>query len=199
MISDRRAAGVLAPWFAAYTISCHEKRVAEHLATRRLEFFLPLYKKISRWKNGLRMPIERPLFPGYVFVKIDPEERVRVLEVPGVHSLVGAGRQPIPLPYEEIEALRRGIHLLNAEPHPILRAGEKVVIRKGPLEGNTGIVIRRKNTTRVVLTLDAIMKSIAVEVDGRDLEVVGPVPAPPGHLLPPAPWRAGPYGFERTD
>jgi transcription antitermination factor NusG len=192
MISDRRSPEGLAPWFAAYTFSCHEKRVAQHLAMRRMEFFLPVYKKISRWRNGLRMPIEWPLFPGYVFVKIDPQERVRVLELPGVHSLVGVGRQPIPLPYEEIEALRRGIHLLNAEPHPTLWVGEKVVIRKGPLEGNTGIVIRRKNSTRVVLTLDVIMKSISVEVDSQDLEIVGPAPAPRGYLPSPICWREAP-------
>jgi len=182
MIPDRPPAGALAHWFAAYTFSCQEKRVAQHLSMRRMEFFLPVYRKISHWRNGLRMPIERPLFPGYVFVKMAPDKKVRVLELPGVHSLVGVGRQPVPLPYEEIEALRRGIHLLNAEPHPPLNAGEKVIIRKGPLEGNTGIVVRRKNSTRVVLTLDVIMKSISVEVDGRDLEVVGPVPAPLGYL-----------------
>ena len=101
------------------------------------------------------------------------KDRVRVLELPGVHSIVGAGHQPVPLPYEEIEALRRGMHLLNAEPHPLLKSGEKVLIRKGPLEGMTGIVVRQKNSTRVILTLDLIMKSISVEVDGQDLEVVG--------------------------
>ncbi len=160
-------------WFAAYTFSCQEKRVAQHLSNRHIDFFLPVHKKINRWKNGLHMLIEKPLFPGYVFVKMDNGDRVRVLELPGVHSIVGAGRQPIPLPYEEIEALRRGMPLLNAEPHPILKSGEKVIIRKGPLEGMAGYVIRQKNCTRVILTLDLIMKSISVEVDSEDLEVVG--------------------------
>src|ERR1700691_3808507 len=192
MIPDRASTGPSAHWFAAYTFSCQEKRVAQHLSMRRMEFFLPVYRKISCWRNGLRMPIERPLFPGYVFVKMAPDKRVRVLELPGVHSLVGVGRQPVPLPYEEIEALRRGKHLLNAEPHPTLHAGEKVLIRKGPLEGNTGIVVRRKNSTRVVLTLDVIMKSISVEVDSQDLEAVGPVPAPLGYLLPPVPRQKSP-------
>jgi len=72
---------------------------------------------------------------------------------------------------EEIEALRSGMHLLNAQPHPFLKSGEKVVIRRGPLEGMKGIVVRRKNSTRVVLTLELIMKSISVEIDGQDLEV----------------------------
>jgi transcription antitermination factor NusG len=159
-------------WYAAYTHSCQEKRVAQHFSTRNIEFFLPVHRTISHWKNGLRVPIERPLFAGYVFVKTNREDKVRILEVPGVHSIVGAGREPIPLPYEEIEALRRGVNSLKVEPHPFLKAGERVLIRKGPLEGMTGIVIRQKNGVRVVLSIDLIMKSISVEVDTNDLEVV---------------------------
>jgi transcription antitermination factor NusG len=169
------------PWFAAYTFSCQERRVAQHLSSRDIEFFLPVYRTVSRWKNGLRVPIERPLFPSYVFVKIGRYDRVRVLELPGVHSIVGAGREPTPLPNEEIEALRRGLHSLDAEPHPLLKSGEKVFIRKGPLGGLTGIVDRQKNSNRVILTLDLIMKSISVEVDEQDLEVANPDQAPYGY------------------
>jgi transcription antitermination factor NusG len=182
MIPETLSASATEQWFATYTFSCQEKRVAQHLFTRHIEFFLPVHKKINRWKNGLRMLIESPLFPGYVFVKIDCKERVRVLELPGVHSIVGAGRQPIALPFGEIEALRSGIELLNVEPHPFLKSGEIVHIRKGPLEGMTGIVARQKNSTRVILTLDLIMKSISVEVDGQDLEVVGHGPLPFGYV-----------------
>src|SRR5579863_7954340 len=121
MFFDKLSSGNLEQWFAAYSFSCQEKRVAKHLSARRIEFFLPVHRKINLWKNGLRMLIERPLFPGYVFVKIDCKERVRVLELPGAHSIVGAGRQPTALPYEEIEALRRGMRLLKAEPHPYLK------------------------------------------------------------------------------
>jgi transcription antitermination factor NusG len=173
MITDRISAGFLSEWFAAYTRSCQEKRVVEHFSTRDIEYFLPVHRKISHWKNGLRVPIERPLFPGYVFVKAERKNKVRILEVPGVHSIVGAGREPISLPYDEIEALRRGMHLLNAEPHPFPKAGEKVLIQKGPLEGMTGIVVRQKNSVRVILSIDLIMKSISVEIDGHDLEAVG--------------------------
>jgi transcription antitermination factor NusG len=69
--------------------------------------------------------------------------------------------------------LRRGVRLLNVEPHPYLNAGQKVLIRTGPLEGMTGIVVRQKNDVRVILSIDLIMKSISVEVDGKDLEIVG--------------------------
>jgi transcription antitermination factor NusG len=173
MNQDKLPSDRIAHWFAAYTFSCQEKRVALHLSLRNIDFFLPLHRKTNHWRNGLHMLIERPLFPGYVFVKINSKDRARVLELSGVHSLVGAGRQPTPLLYEEIEALRRGMHLLNAEPHPVLRSGERVLIRKGPLEGMTGIVVRQKNSVRVILTLELIVKSISVEVDNQDLEVIG--------------------------
>ncbi len=183
-MTDKLSSDILELWFAAYTFSCQEKRVAQHLSARRIEFFLPVHRKISRWKNGLRMLIERPLFPSYVFVKIDRKDKVRVLELPGVHSIVGVGPHPIPLPFGEIEALRSGMHMLNAEPHRLLKSGEKVLIRNGPLMGITGIVVRQKNRTRVVLTLNLIMKSISVEVDSQDLEVVGHDPSPVGYIPP---------------
>lgn len=163
-------------WFAAHTCSCQEKKVAQHLTARSIEFFLPVYRKLSHWKNGQHVAIERPLFPNYLFVNIHRNERVRVLELPGVHSVVGSGREPIPLPSTEIEALRRGIDSLSIEPHPYLKTGEKVIIRSGPLQGMAGIVKRQKGCARVVLGLDLIVKSIAVELDERDLEVVRAAP-----------------------
>lgn len=159
-------------WFAVYTRSCQEKRVTQHLFARDIEFFLPVYRKVSRWKNGQRVAIDTPLFPGYVFVHFERNKKVRVLELPGVHSIVGFGYEPIPLPRNEIEALRQGIPLLNAEPHPYLDVGDKVKVRRGPLEGMTGFVLRRKNGCRLVISLELIMKSVSVEVSGQDLDSI---------------------------
>lgn len=158
-------------WFAVYTNSCQEKRVAEHCQVRDIESFLPVCRSTRRWRNGCTVNLERPLFPGYVFVRVHQTHRVRVLELPGVVSIVGSARQPEPLPDADIEALRNGIHLLNAEPHRYLNVGERVRVRSGPLQGMSGILLRKKNSVRVVLTLDLIMKSISVEVDEQDLEV----------------------------
>jgi transcription antitermination factor NusG len=116
------------------------------------------------------MNIELPLFPGYVFVRIASRERVRVLEVPGVLSLVGFGPTPAPLPDFEIEALRSGLGLGKIEPHPFLVIGERVRIKRGPMAGMEGILVRRKSSFRVVLALDVIMKCMAVEVDAEDVE-----------------------------
>jgi transcription antitermination factor NusG len=161
-------------WFAAYTYSCQERRVAQHLFSREIEYFLPIRRHVRRWKNGCKVQIERPLFPGYVFVRIDRVDRVRVLELPGVHSIVGTGREPSPLPIEQIDMLRQGLELRNPEPHPFLTVGERARICRGPLAGMTGIVIRRKNGLRLVVSLELIMKSVSVEVEEQDLQALGP-------------------------
>ncbi len=157
-------------WYAAYTCARHEKRVAEQLERRSLELFLPLYETVHRWKNG-RVRLELPLFPGYVFVRIALQERLRVLEVPSVVRLVGFGGLPTPLPEGEVEALREGLTRdLHAEPHPFLSVGRKVRVRSGPLQGLEGILLRRKGNCRVVISMDLIMRSIVVDLDLADVE-----------------------------
>ncbi|MGB8012281.1 MAG: UpxY family transcription antiterminator [Terriglobales bacterium] len=169
-------------WFAAYTNSHHEKRVAANLAERGLESFLPLYATLRRWKNRCQMNLELPLFANYVFVRIDPRERVRALEVPGVLSLVGFGRTLAPLPDFEIEALRCGLGRRKIEPHPYLVIGERVRIKRGAMMGMEGVLLRKKHNFRVVLALEAILQSVAVEVDAEDVE---PAARPAGQALLP--------------
>jgi len=159
-----------ANWFAAYTNSHHEKRVASHFGERQIESFLPLYSALHRWKNRCEVDLDLPLFPNYVFVHIDPRERVRVLEVPGVLSLVGFGRTLAPLSDFEIEALRSCGGQRKIEPHPYLVIGERVRIKAGPMTGMEGVLVRKKSNFRVVLALDVIMQCVAVEVDADDLE-----------------------------
>jgi transcription antitermination factor NusG len=158
-------------WYAVYTNSRHEKRVGQHLSMRQIEHYLPLYRVQRKWSNGLRVTLDLPLFPGYIFVRIQRMQRVRVLEVPGVLAIVGGtGGEPASLPEADIEALRSGLPLRHVEPHPLLKVGQRARIRSGAFAGMEGVVVRRKNSFRVVLTLDAIMQSFAVEVDGSELE-----------------------------
>lgn len=157
-------------WFAVYTTSRHEKRVAHHMIQRRVEHFLPVYRVQHKWKDGSRVTLDLPLFPGYVFVRIDPRDRGGVLEVPGVVSIIGTASRPAPLPDQEVEALRAGLDPMSVEPHPLLTTGQRVRIKQGALSGLEGIVLRRKSGCRVVLTLDLLMQSIAIEVDGDDVE-----------------------------
>jgi transcription antitermination factor NusG len=156
-------------WYAGYTASRHEKRVAEHFAQRGVEHFLPLYETIHRWNNG-RHRVQLPLFPGYIFVRIALRDRLRVIEVPGFVRLVGFNSLPHPLPEADInkmkEALNKGV---LAEPYPYLTVGTRVEIRNGPMQGMTGILLRRQNKCRVVISIDLIMRSMAVEVEASDL------------------------------
>jgi transcription antitermination factor NusG len=159
-------------WYAVYTSPCHEKQVATHLTIREIEHFLPLYRSTRRWRNRSTVTLELPLFPSYLFVQASREDRGRVLSVPGILSIVGTNREALPLPDGEIDTLRNGLRLHKAEPYPFLKVGEKARIRSGSLAGMQGIVLHHKNQTRLVLTLDLIMKSVAVEVDAADLEPV---------------------------
>ncbi len=159
-------------WYAVYTASHHEKAVATHLNQRSVEHFLPLYRSIRHWQHRAKLTLELPLFPNYIFVHINRGDRMRVLEVPGVLSIVGSGNKPAPLPKFEIESLRADLHLRQIEPHPYLVIGERVRIRIGAMAGMTGVLVRKKSNLRVVLSLDQIMQSVAVEVDGEDLEIV---------------------------
>ena len=161
----------LPKWFAVHTSPRHEKRVERHLSQRDVEHYLPLYRSLRKWRNGLKVTLDLPLFPGYIFVRIQRTDRVRVLKVPGVLAIVsGAAGEMAPLPEGEVEALRSGLHLRQAEPHPLLTVGQRVRIRSGALAGMEGVVVRKKNSLRVVLTMDLIMQSVAVEVDGEELE-----------------------------
>jgi transcription antitermination factor NusG len=158
-------------WYAAYTSPRHEKRVEQHLSLRGVEHYLPIYSAPRKWKNGVKVLLDLPLFPGYIFVRINQMERVRVLEVPGVLAIVGrTASEMVALPENEVEALRSGLHLRQVEPHPHLTVGHRVRIRSGALAGMEGIVVRKKSSLRVVLTMDLIMQSVSVEVDGSELE-----------------------------
>lgn len=157
-------------WFALYTGSNHEKRVEQHLRTRNIESFLPLYTVARRWRNRTTAKVQLPLFPGYVFVKIARTESVRVLEIPMVHSIVGNGREALALPDAEIQALRSGLHLRQVDPCPYVKTGVRVRIRSGPLAGLEGVVVRKDARLRVILSIDLIMRSVAVQVNAHEIE-----------------------------
>jgi transcription antitermination factor NusG len=162
----------LAPrWYAANTRANHEKRVAQQAERRSLECFLPLYESVRRWKDR-RVRLDLPLFPGYVFVRLTLRDRLRVLEIPGVARLVGFDGHPTPVPNEDIETIRTclaGRHPM--QPHRYVQRGQRVRVSSGPLAGLTGIVVRQKNCTRFVISLDLLMRSVSVELDASDFNL----------------------------
>ena len=163
-----------AEWYAVQTRPRHEKRVAEELRARMIEEFLPLHKTRNRWKNGVLADVELPLFPCYLFVRVPLCERVRLLQLPGVVGFAVNSTHPTALAHTDIEALRTLSVICGAVPHPFLKIGDHVRIVGGPLAGMEGILARRKQELRVVLSLDFILRSVAVEVSEFDIE---PVPA----------------------
>lgn len=157
-------------WYAAYTTARHEKKVALHLERKSIDCFLPLYQAVHRWKDR-RVSVQLPLFPGYVFVRIPLRERLRVLEVPSVVHLVGSdAMHPSELPEQEIESLRQGLDPRRAEPWPYLKVGDRVRVKHGPLAGLEGVLLRKRDNLRLVLSIDIIMRSVAVEIDAADIE-----------------------------
>jgi transcription antitermination factor NusG len=159
-------------WFALYTTCRHEKRVAQHLSQREIEFYLPLYRSQRKWRDGSKVTLELPLFPCYLFVHIQRSARVQVLNIPGALAVVGGtGGEPAPLPDAAIDALRSGLQQRRIEPHPLLTVGQRARIRAGAFAGMEGVVVRRKGGFRVVLTLEQISQCIAVEVNEGDLEL----------------------------
>jgi len=177
---QQNAAGLLeqeqavpgARWYAAYTCANHEKRVAAELGAREVEHFLPLYSSARRWKDR-RVMLDLPLFPGYVFVRLALSERLRVVQIPSVVRMVGFGGLPTALPDTEMEILRSGLsQSLRAAPHPFLTVGRRVRITAGPFAGLEGILKKRKSSLRVVVSLELIQRSVAVDVDAADVRPV---------------------------
>jgi transcription antitermination factor NusG len=160
-------------WFAVYTATNHEKSIAQHLRMREIETFLPLYSVTKRWKNRTTAKVDLPLFAGYIFVRIAPTERVRVLEVPMVYSVVGNRREPTPLPDDQIEGLRVALQGGQAHPFPYVKVGNRVRVRSGAFAGLEGVVVRTYGGLSVVLSVDMIQKSVAVHVEADELESCG--------------------------
>jgi transcription antitermination factor NusG len=152
-------------WYALAVKPRHEKAVDEHLGKKGLEALCPTYQARRRWSDRMKV-VELPLFAGYVFCCFSYEQRLSALSTPGVRMIVSFGSTPQPIPEEEITAVqsinRSG---LPARPWPYLRAGQRVRVVKGCLADLEGILIREKDLFRVVVNVEMLMRSVAVEVD----------------------------------
>lgn len=161
-----------ASWYALYTRHQHEKLVAETLAVKGFEVFLPLCEAVRRWKDR-RKRLLLPLFPCYVFLRGGLDRRLQVITTPGVHMILSSGGRVAVIPEDEIEGVRRAVEgPFRVEPHPYLRCGQRVRVTHGSLEGVEGILVRRKNLYRLVLSVDMLAQSASVEVDVSDVEPV---------------------------
>lgn len=157
-------------WYVLFVRSNQEKCVAQHLSSREVEHFLPTYPWLSQWRDR-KVKLLKPLFPGYVFVRLSLADRLKALLVPNVVNLVGTKNAPSIVADEEIEWIRRGVAHGKAEPHSCLTAGDLVVIKSGRMAGIEGVVIRMQNSTRLLVRLNSISRAFTVEVDSA---CVGP-------------------------
>ena len=161
-----------AQWYAIQTRSRHEKRVAEQLTAKCIESFLPVHRCRHKWRNGVSADLELPLFPGYLFARPRVGQRNLLLQLPGIVGFAPSTSHPTAVPDDDMDALRKIIDSLGAEPHPFLNLGDRVRIVAGPLAGLEGILTRRKQELRLVLSIQMIMRSIAVEISEFDIEPV---------------------------
>jgi transcription antitermination factor NusG len=159
-------------WFAVVTTPQHEKAAFRHLDFGGIETFLPTYESSRVWKNRQKVKVELPLFPTYLFVRIDQGERGHVLRTPGVRKLVGNSREPLSVADREIEFLRTNVLEKNAEPYAGLIVGQRARIKSGPMQGVEGWLVRKSGGWRFILTVQLIHQQVAVEVDASTLEPV---------------------------
>lgn len=161
-------------WWALYTRHQHEKVVAEMLGLKGFEVFLPLYESLRRWKDRKKL-LSLPLFPCYVFVRGGLNRKLQVVTTPGVHMILYRGERVATIPEPEIQAIQRAVEgPYRVEPHPFLACGARVRVTRGPLEGVVGVLARKKNLYRLVLSVEMLARSVGVEIDASDVESAEP-------------------------
>jgi transcription antitermination factor NusG len=151
------------PWQVVHVASNHEKRVAQHLAIRSVEHYLPLYRVRSQWTDRI-VQLERPLFAGYVFVRFSPAERLSVISTPGVVHLLGDSAGSV-VSCEELDRIRQALAGgYSLMPHPWLKVGTSVRVRGGVFHGVTGVVTQLRRQCTVIIELAAIRQCFSLEV-----------------------------------
>jgi transcription antitermination factor NusG len=161
-------------WYAVHTRARHERVVAKRLIEQGVTTFLPLVTEVHRWSDR-RKSVELPLFGCYVFVRLAAtgEERLRVLRIDGVFRFVGARGLGTPIADAQIDAVRKLIgQQIPWSAHPFLQIGQRVRVRGGALDGVEGILLSRNEDNTLVVSVDAIQRSLAVRIQGYDLEAV---------------------------
>jgi len=163
-----------ARWYALHTQARHEKVAERRLREQGMETFLPVSQEVHRWSDR-KKKVEVPLFSCYVFVRctLSAEDRTRVYKVDSIHGFVGVRGVGLPIPDEQIDAIR--IILAQTKPwraHPFLKAGQRVRVRGGAMDGVEGIFVSENGDHSLVISVDAIQRSMAVRIDGYDVEPV---------------------------
>ena len=177
-------------WYAVKVRPRAEWMTAENLRAKGYELFLPSYTSKRRWSDRMKT-LEMPLFPGYLFCQFDISKRLPVLMTPGVSFVVGAGKIPEPVSETEIEAIRTVVKSgLAFEPFPYLTVGQMVEVEQGSLAGLVGLITEVRNETRLIISVNLLMRSVSVEIDRTWVEPVRQTGRAPFYAPVPAMSRA---------
>ena len=164
-------------WYALFTRYQHEKSVALVLSNKNHEVYLPMYRAVRRWQDRDKQ-IWFPLFPCYVFIREGLDRQLQILTTPGILHIVAWGGRPAVVPQNQIDAVRQIVESgLFVESHPYLQRGDRVRVKTGPLTGVEGVLTRNKGVTRLVVSMDMLGRSAAVEIDALDVERIWPTAA----------------------
>lgn len=166
-------------WYALHTRSRHEKVVAALVQQKGVTTFLPLFSRVHRWSDR-RKTVQVPLFPGYTFLRVDatPETCIRILQTPGVVRFVGTGWRGIPIPEKQIQDIQTLLaQNVPCASFPFLRVGQRVRIRGGCLDGIEGRLVTVKGDRTLVISVEPILHSLAIRLEGYDVEILSPVEA----------------------
>ena len=177
--------GGFCSWFALRVKSRSEKIVSTIARNKGFEEFLPLYRCCHRWSDRNKS-VELPLFPGYVFCRLDPRYRLPILTIPGALHFVGIGKVPVPIDDAEIAAIQTAVRSgLTTEPWPYLNVGQTVRLEEGPLAGLEGILVEARKKQRIVVSVSLLQRSVAVEIEREWVTPVGPNGRPSGIVIRP--------------
>jgi transcription antitermination factor NusG len=160
-------------WYALHTRVRHEKSVERRLRDRGMEVFLPITLEVHRWSDRKKR-VEVPLFSCYVFVRcaLSAEDRTRVYQVQSVHGFVGVRGASLPIPDEQIESIQKVLTQSAGRSHPFLKVGQRIRIRGGAMDGVEGVFLSENGDHSLIISVDAIQRSMAVRIDGYDVEPV---------------------------
>jgi transcription antitermination factor NusG len=166
-------------WYALTVKSQHEKAVDEQLQAKALESYLPLYRARRRWSDRIKT-IDLPLFSRYVFCRFSFEDRLKVLQISSILSIVGFGGKPCPIPDHEIQRIQSVVGSgLPVSPWPFLNVGQRVRVCHGPLEGLEGILTRKKSGYRVIVNVELLNRAVAVDIEQDLVRAVAGASAAP--------------------
>jgi transcription antitermination factor NusG len=164
-------------WYAIHTRHQHERSAASILSGKGFRIFYPTYESVRKWKDRSKK-LSLPLFPGYLFLAEDVHKKLLIVSTPGVCAILSIAGQPAVIPAEEIRALRRSVEgQYKIVPHPFLNTGDRLRVKSGPLAGTEGILTRKRDMYRLVLSIEILGRSAAVEIDSSIVERIHP-PSP---------------------